>query len=372
MMKTVLIVDDERPFLLSLEEGLATFSDRFNVICAANGKEALEIFKKQKIDLLVTDLKMPVMDGFQLITEVMRIDPYMPVIVMTAFGTPEIEDRISAMTPLHYLEKPLDFDALSQMMNKALTTEPRSYIRGITLSAFLQLVNMERKSCTLKVVSGNENGFLFIHKGELYDAQTSHLEGEKAAMEIIGWDAADIEMDTICRRKEKKITTPLEFLLLETFRIKDETNAGQNFRSSPAEQEMSSFFPEQTGPVEKRAGDEAQPATTGSDQKLLRLLKKTSGIQEFAVFDETGALRFHSPEPCALLKVAPGILLAECESLEAFADTGALRFLQLTTAGRRSTLIFTRGRLQVVLSLNKGAQPAKLIEQMSPSLFEKS
>ncbi|NLC70322.1 MAG: response regulator [Desulfuromonadaceae bacterium] len=371
-MKTVLIVDDERPFLLSLEEGLAAFSDRFNVICAGNGEEALEIFQKQKIDLLVTDLKMPVMDGFQLITEVMRIDPYLPVIVMTAFGTPEIEERISAMTPLHYLEKPIDFDTLTQMVDKASATEPRSYIRGITLSAFLQLVNMERKSCTLKVCSQGENGFLFIHKGELYDAQTAHLDGESAAMEIIGWDATDIEMDTICRRKEKRIDSSLEFLLLETFRLKDETNAEQAFISPPTREAAPAFPSGQAIPDEKRESPELGPVAVESDQKLLNLLKKTSAIQEFAVFDKGGGLKFHSPEPCSLLKVCPEIFLAECTSLETSAGMGVLRFLQLITATRKTTLIFRRGRHQIVLTLNKGAQPAKFLEQLSPSLFEKS
>ncbi|MBN1141436.1 MAG: response regulator [Deltaproteobacteria bacterium] len=370
-MKNVLIVDDEKPFLLSLEEGLAAFSDRFNVICAGNGEEALHFFQNHKIDLLVTDLKMPVMDGFQLITEVMRLDPYLPVIVMTAFGTPEIEERISAMTPLHYLEKPLDLDALTQMVEKALAAEPRSYIRGITLSAFLQLVSMEKKSCTLKVCSGDQNGFLFIKKGELYDAQTPDLDGEKAAMEIISWDAADIEMDTVCRRKEKKIAAGLEFLLLEAFRIKDEMNAEQ----APPQPDAGAFIPEPFFEPPKTTTAPkvvAKPASVDADQKLLTLLKKSAMVHEFAAFDDEGRLKFHSPEPCSLVKVNPGVFLKECQPLEDLFEKGELRFLQLSTAGRKATLIFQRGKHQIVLTMNKGAQPNKIIEQLSPSLFEKS
>ena len=83
------------------------------------------------------------------------------------------------------------------------------------------MVHLEKKSCTLKVSSGQSSGFLFIEKGDLYDAQTSSLQGEKAAMEIMVWDDADIEMDNTCRRKEKKIEKSLDFVLLEAFRIKD-------------------------------------------------------------------------------------------------------------------------------------------------------
>lgn len=368
-MKNVLIVDDEKPFLLSLEEGLAAFSDRFKVNCATNGEEALRIFQDIKIDLLVTDLKMPVMDGFQLITEVMRLDPYLPVIVMTAFGTPEIEERISAMTPLHYLEKPLDLDALIQMVEKALSAEPRSYIRGITLSAFLQLVSMERKSCTIKVISGDQSGFLFIKKGELCDAQTAALDGEEAAMEIISWDAADIEMDTICRRKEKRITSSLEFLLLEAFRIKDEINAEQDSAAAPIMASLANPQPP-FKVVPETSEASKKHAFADADQKLLNLLKKSVMVHEFATFDEAGHLKFHSPEPCALIKINPSIFINECENLDDFSENGDLRFLQLTTASRKSAIIFRRGRNQIVLSMNKGANPNKIIEQLSPSLFE--
>ena len=116
-------------FWKACRDGIATYSDQLNIICAHNGQEALAVLKKEKIDLLVTDLHMPVMDGFELLAQVSQKDPYLPVIVMTAFGTPEIEEKISHMTAFHYLEKPLDFDALTQMIEQALSEKSRSFIR---------------------------------------------------------------------------------------------------------------------------------------------------------------------------------------------------------------------------------------------------
>jgi len=228
---------------------------------------------------------------------------------------------------------------------------------------------MERKSCTLKITSQGESGFLFIHKGELYDAQTSHLEGEKAAMEIIGWDAADIEMDTICRRKGKKIPTSLEFLLLETFRLKDEMNADQSPALPEAEVESPIFHGEQMT-SEESAPPRVEPKSTEIDQKLLTLLKKTTSIKEFAVFAHSGGLKFHSPEPCSLLNLSPEIFLEPCAALETDEENGPLRFLQLTTAARKSLLIFKKSRHQIIVALNKGTSPAKFMEYFSPSLFE--
>ena len=121
-MKKILIVDDERPFLESLQDGIATYSDQLNVICANNGQEALAVLKKEKIDLLVTDLHMPVMDGFELLAHVSKQDPYLPVIVMTAFGTPEIEEKIANMMAFHYLEKPLDLTPSPKRLNRPCRT----------------------------------------------------------------------------------------------------------------------------------------------------------------------------------------------------------------------------------------------------------
>ena len=149
-MKDILLVDDEHPFLLSLKDGLSAYNPELNVILATTVREALNILKIMNVDLLVTDLKLPEADGFQLMAAVSRTHPHLPVIVMTAFGTPEIEARLSQMSAMHYLEKPLDFDELTQTIESALSSESHSFIRGITLATFLQLVHMERKTCTLK------------------------------------------------------------------------------------------------------------------------------------------------------------------------------------------------------------------------------
>ncbi|MGQ9474106.1 MAG: response regulator, partial [Candidatus Caldatribacteriaceae bacterium] len=111
-MKNVLIVDDEKSFLLSLADGLSAYAADFNVLTAENSKEAVDILKSAKVDLVITDLKMPEMDGFELLAYMSRNSPSIPVIVMTAFGSPEIEERLQAQGISLYLEKPVDFDIL--------------------------------------------------------------------------------------------------------------------------------------------------------------------------------------------------------------------------------------------------------------------
>jgi CheY-like chemotaxis protein len=223
VVKNVLIVDDERPFLLSLTDGLATYANDFTVVTALNGKEAVKVLDSTEVDLVVTDLRMPKMDGFELLAHMSGQYPNIPVIVMTAYGTPEIEERLQDMGTFQYLEKPLEFNVLADRIFDALKTgSSPDRIHGISLAAFLQLLEMENKTCTLMVKSQGKEGHLYFVKGELVQAETGKVKGEEAALDIVGWDNVAIEIQYTCTVKKKSIELPLAEILMEGFRIKDE------------------------------------------------------------------------------------------------------------------------------------------------------
>jgi len=112
--KDVLLVDDETPFVESLAEGLTAFhSEKLNVISTDNGKKAIEILRTVIIDVVVTDLKMPVMDGYELLDYLFLNHPDIPVIVMTAQDGAGVEQRLAKLNITQYLEKPIDFRAIA-------------------------------------------------------------------------------------------------------------------------------------------------------------------------------------------------------------------------------------------------------------------
>jgi predicted regulator of Ras-like GTPase activity (Roadblock/LC7/MglB family)/CheY-like chemotaxis protein len=209
-------------FLLSLSEGLSAYAGDFNIITAENGRTAVEVIKSVKVDLVVTDLRMPEMDGFELLAYLSKNHPEISVLVMTAFGAPEVDDRLKKLGITQYIDKPLDYKELAAKILEELEASSRGYIHGITLPAFLQLVEMEKKSCTLRVRAGDRLGYLYMVKGELVDARAGALAGEEAAFEIVCWDKASIEIDSISRMRERTIDSPLNRLLMEGFRLKDE------------------------------------------------------------------------------------------------------------------------------------------------------
>ncbi len=221
-MKKILIVDDENNFLLSLEDGLKEFSDSFSIATANNGKEAVAVMEKGKVDLVITDIKMPDMDGFELLAHLSAVHADIPVIVMTAFGSSEIEDRLDNMGAFQYIEKPIDFDVLIEKVNEGLAAAEKGHISGVSLASFMQLLSLDKKTCTLKVTSGDHVGTVFFLDGELMNAFTDTLQGQEAALEIACWDPVEIEIQHLCRQRERVIEAPLGFVLIESARMKDE------------------------------------------------------------------------------------------------------------------------------------------------------
>ena len=120
-IKEVLIVDDEETLLLSINDGLSVYQKYFTLHTATNGVDAVKLLKSTpSIDLILTDLKMPKMDGFELLTYIKRNFPQTPVILMTAYGTPKIEEIVRTLGVYGYLEKPLDIQIIAETIFKAL------------------------------------------------------------------------------------------------------------------------------------------------------------------------------------------------------------------------------------------------------------
>jgi predicted regulator of Ras-like GTPase activity (Roadblock/LC7/MglB family)/CheY-like chemotaxis protein len=221
-LKNVLIVDDEKYFLLSLVEGLSQYAATFTTLTAENGRAAIAVLGSTSVDLVVTDLNMPELDGFGLLAHMSTTHPGVPVIVMTAYCTPEIKRKLATFGTLKILEKPLEFTDLVESIHAELTVKSESYVRGITVPAFLQLLEMERKTCTLRIRSKGRVGFLCFRDGQLLEADNGSGRGDAAALDIVSWDETEIELSSVCKIREGRITGSLSYLLMEGLRLKDE------------------------------------------------------------------------------------------------------------------------------------------------------
>jgi CheY-like chemotaxis protein len=229
-MKNILIVDDEARLLKSIEAGLLIYRRKFKVLTAANGKEAVDILNTTEIDLVVTDLKMPGMDGFELLAYIHSKFPFLPAIVMTAFCTPDIEEKLVNGNSIRILEKPIDFDDLADAISGALEREGKEgSLTGISLANFLQLLEMEQKTCLLEVTSAESQGFIYFHQGELYAAISGKDKGEDAVYKMLLLEDVHITFKKQPMKQIKRmILKPLFSLLMEGLKRKDETTSSKD------------------------------------------------------------------------------------------------------------------------------------------------
>jgi two-component system NtrC family response regulator len=117
-MDTVLIVDDEKNYTRIL--GAVLEEEGFEILTANSGPEALEVLEGSDVDLVLTDMKMPLMDGIQLLEKIKTRDSELPVIMMTAHGT--VDKAVEAMQKgaYSYILKPFDNDRLIIYVRKAV------------------------------------------------------------------------------------------------------------------------------------------------------------------------------------------------------------------------------------------------------------
>ncbi len=119
-MAKILIADDERSVLLTIQHLLN--ANGYETVEATNGLAALELFQTQFFDLIITDLKMPRMDGMTFLYEVRKLDPTTPIVILTAFASTEITDETLINSSFMCLTKPFKADELINLVKCSLRT----------------------------------------------------------------------------------------------------------------------------------------------------------------------------------------------------------------------------------------------------------
>ncbi len=123
-MKNILLIDDSKPILDSLSAYLGFFLQNCTIRTADNGRAALEIMRSVPIDVILTDLEMPFMNGFELVAYAKMHYPEIPVLVMTGRHSPETEKRAMSIGASRYIVKPFDVDAVKNLIATQLEPGP--------------------------------------------------------------------------------------------------------------------------------------------------------------------------------------------------------------------------------------------------------
>ncbi len=128
-MKTLLVVDDNKCIRDLMNLALSSLPG-CRILSAENGAEAVKVFEVARVDAVLTDLSMPVMDGYQLTRHIRSIVPDMPVIVMSSEAGPHIDARLKPLAVAHFFEKPFDLTNVAREIASVL-----GLVRNPTLPA---------------------------------------------------------------------------------------------------------------------------------------------------------------------------------------------------------------------------------------------
>ncbi|MEJ5375471.1 MAG: response regulator [bacterium] len=227
--KKVLIVDDEEILTWIMSKTLSKDRKRYEVLVANDCTKALELMKSMPIDLVVTDIRMPGMSGLDLLEEIRAKHPDTKVIVMTAYGNPEVQKEANQRGCLHYLEKPFKIEELRNLILDAIKVSKKGFVGRVAdlqLTDIIQLNCLGRMKTALSVSKDEMEGVIYFQDGEIVHASCGSQVGEEALFMMLGWEGGDFTTLSGAEAPRRSISRPWQELLIEAMRQKDEVDKG--------------------------------------------------------------------------------------------------------------------------------------------------
>ena len=224
---TVVVAEDDGSTRSFLSKGLRGLNG-WEVVMAKDGQEAFDYITQNVVDVLVTDLQMPVMDGYQLIAQVSTRYPQIPIIVVTGIPAEELAADPIHMGAMTIFAKPPRLSLIMDEIRKLASNPPAASIRGVSLQTILQALKWEKKHCTLVVKGAFGMGLLYVQEGELVNGAFKELEGLEAVNRILSWHQVQVDIVASCK-VGRAFDKSLENILLDAAVAQDDIRKTTSF-----------------------------------------------------------------------------------------------------------------------------------------------
>lgn len=168
------------------------------------------------------------MDGFELLARMTSDYPTVDTVVMTAYANEQNVDRLRMLNTLELIEKPVDFDELTQsILNHLHKFAKGGSISGISLPNFLDLIERECKTCLLEVRQEQHfQGLIYLYNGDIWDAYCGDLKGEPALFELLAMEEVKIILRELpARQIKRRVNRNLMYFLLQLAKREDEASS---------------------------------------------------------------------------------------------------------------------------------------------------
>ena len=226
--RKILILDDNADWLEVCREQLAQLPSKPEIRTVATGTRAVAQLDAEPFRLLICDLRMPKMDGLQVLAIVRRRFPELRTVVLTGLEDEEFRSRAYNLgVDLFWLKTDMQRDVklFLDCLESLLGDELPHGFRGVQNKSLIDIIQLEclsRSSTVLRITRGPLVAKLWIQNGELIDAEVGDARGEPALRKILSWRAGAFENLPAEPKRERTIIKSVNALLLESAQAIDE------------------------------------------------------------------------------------------------------------------------------------------------------
>ncbi len=241
----VLFVDDDPDFLQLVAELFGSLSQgTWQIHRAASADAALDLLKDHRVDLVVVDINMAVLDGVQFLKILSRRYPDLKKVTLTGFATEAKRTECLAHGAELFIEKPRvadGFKSIFVMLDELLNWAPKAGFQGmlrqVGLSDVIQMECLGRNSSVLEISNRQMRGRIYIEDGSILHAVVGEVTGEKAFQKILCMTGGAFQLAPFEKPSQRTIEGPWEFLLMEAARVRDEAGTPAAAENCGAETE---------------------------------------------------------------------------------------------------------------------------------------
>jgi CheY-like chemotaxis protein len=236
----ILLADDDPDLLDMYREVLAQLPSRPEIHTAISGARVIAMLEADAFQLLICDLKMPKMDGLQVLAIVRRKYPQLRTVALTAEIDEQFRSRAYALGVDLFWHKPASEPETRMFLDcieSLLGRETEAGFRGVQSKSLMDIIQLEcisQSSSVLRITNGALTGKIWIQTGELVDAEAADLRGEPAFQKILSWRAGNFEMLPPEPSRPRTIFKSYNALLLESAQALDESRGAVTAEGAPA------------------------------------------------------------------------------------------------------------------------------------------
>lgn len=227
--KILLFVDDDAGFLSAIADLFTAMSrGSWSISTAQNHSQALDILHKTHADVVVLDIGMPVVDGFQFLRLLNSTHPGQQVVMLTGEATDEQQKLCLQNGAKLSLTKPVTpegFSTIYSALDRVAEGSQagfRGKVRPVGLPDVLQMECLNGKSSVLEIFTDKIRGKIFICDGSIIHAEAGPLRGETALYGLLALRGSHFNLQVYIEPPSRSIEGHWEFLLMEAIRLRDE------------------------------------------------------------------------------------------------------------------------------------------------------